>query len=122
MCDKVLYDYVSLLFFAAFGMFIPASLILTSRMIRKKSRPSRVKDAPYESGEKTIGHSRDIDSEYFPFFMVFLPFEIITILVLLWSVVSGIMPHAEGAEMLGIVVVATAFAMLGYKMIGDNNV
>lgn len=121
MRGAVLYNYISLLFFSAFAILIPASLILTSRMMRKKSKPSKAKNSPYESGEKSTGGSRDIDTEYFPFFMIFLPFEIVTILVLLWSVVAGITPHTQGLEMLGIVLVSTAFAVMGYKLISGPN-
>ena len=81
----MLYNYVALLIFIAFAVFMPVSFIFTAKLLGKKRTGNPVKNAPYESGEETVGNSRDIDNEYLPHFMVFLPFEIIIVALILWS-------------------------------------
>ena len=117
----MLYNYIALVLFALLGIFIPVSFLMTAKILGRKYKPNDVKDAPYESGEKTVGSSRDIDSEYFPFIMLFLPFEVIAILVLVWSYASGIMSKYSGLYMVLLLVFATVFSVIGYKIIGDNS-
>lgn len=115
------YNYVSLIFFIAFGVFIPFSFLMTSKLLRRKDNPNKVKYAPYESGEETIGRNKDLEVEYFPFLMIFLPFEIITILILLWSLVALDIPYITGVEILGLTIISLIFSLLGYKLICDKN-
>lgn len=117
----MLYNYLSLVFFVAFAIFIPVSFIITSKMLRKRSNPNPIKTAPYESGEATIGSGRDIDIEYLPFFMVFLPFEIIAILILVWGINAINIPYKTDLEMIGLLSVITLLSILGYKYIGGKN-
>lgn len=114
----MIYNYVALLLFIAFAVFIPVSFLLTARLLGRRDRGNPVKNAPYESGEETIGTSRDTDSEYLPYFMIFLPFEIIIAILLLWSaVVNGIGYNADIAFIcLGIF--ATAMSFIGYRIAG----
>ncbi|MCL5102156.1 MAG: NADH-quinone oxidoreductase subunit A, partial [Candidatus Marsarchaeota archaeon] len=73
----MLYNYIALALFALLGIFIPTAFLFGAKILGRRNRPNEVKDAPYESGEKSVGSSRDIDSEYFPYLMLFLPFEVI---------------------------------------------
>ena len=67
----MLYDYVALVLFVVFAIFIPVSFLLTSKLLRKRGTGNPVKNSPYESGEETIGRSKDIDNEYLSYFMLF---------------------------------------------------
>ncbi|MCL4411661.1 NADH-quinone oxidoreductase subunit A [Candidatus Marsarchaeota archaeon] len=116
----MLYDYIAIVFFAAFAFFIPAAFLLASRLLRPSSAGNRVKDSPYESGEKTIGSSRDLDIEYFPFFMLFLPFEVVAVIVLLWSPSARVTGLTNGLLVIGMLVLAAALATLGYMLAGDK--
>ncbi|MEM0154340.1 MAG: NADH-quinone oxidoreductase subunit A [Methanothrix sp.] len=117
----MLYNYIAVVLFALLGIFIPVSFLMTAKILGRRYRPNNVKDAPYESGEKVIGSSRDIDSEYFPFIMLFLPFEIVAILVLVWSYASGITSRYSGLYMVFLLVFATVLSVIGYKVIGDES-
>ena len=117
----MLYNYIAIVFFSLFAIFIPASFLFTSWLLRDKVPSNPVKNAPYESGEESIGGSRDIDTEYFPFIMLFLPFEVIAILVLVWSYAAGIMGKYPGLYMILLLLSATAFSIVGYKAIDDNH-
>jgi NADH:ubiquinone oxidoreductase subunit 3 (subunit A) len=117
----MLYNYIALVLFALFGIFIPTSFLFTAKLLGRRYKPNDVKEAPYESGEESIGGSRDIDTEYFPFIMLFLPFEVIAILVLVWSYAAGIMGKYPGLYMILLLLSATAFSIVGYKAIDDNH-
>lgn len=117
----MLYNYISLIFFLTFAILIPVLFLTSSKMLRRHSNPNPIKNAPYESGEATVGSGRDIDVEYLPFFMVFLPFEIIAILILLWSINAINIPYKTDLEMIGLLSTITLLSILGYKYIGDRN-
>lgn len=114
----MLYDYVALLFFIAFAVFIPVSFVITTKLLGKKSQGNAVKNAPYESGEETIGSSRDVDNEYLPYFMIFLPFEIIIAILILWSLVSRTLSENYSFMILGLGVFATIISFVAYRMVG----
>lgn len=115
-----LYDYIAAVFFAAFGLFIGSMFILTSKLISKRATTNPIKAAPYESGERSVGRSRDVDTEYMPFFMIFLPFELISVLILLWGATATAVPYASSIEMLGLVSVSTVLAVFGYKLTSNR--
>ena len=53
--------------------------------------------------------------------MVFLPFEIIAILILVWSINAINIPYKTDLEMIGLLSVITLLSILGYKYIGGKN-
>lgn len=109
----MLYDYVVLGVFALLGMFIPASLLISSKILGFKSRGNKVKNAPWESAEDSVGESLDIDNEYLPFFSIFLPFEIISAVFIVWASQAKNIAYNQDV---GIIVLATlsAFVVLGF--------
>ncbi len=115
-----LYDYLAVLFFSAFAIFIGGSFILASKMIGKSRTTNEIKSSPYESAEHSVGRSRDIDTEYMPFFMIFLPFEVVGVVMLLWGIGAKQMPYAANIEMLGVLLSAALLSVLGYKLITDG--
>lgn len=112
-------NYVSLLFFIAFAVFVPLSFLLTSRLLRRRSVSNPVKNAPYESAEASIGSSRDIDNEYLGFFALFLPFELVAILVVLWAIAAKDLELSTNIYIVGLPVLAMALAAVGYKLNGE---
>ena len=116
------YDYIAVLVFAAISVFVPMSLLLTAKLLRHKTNGNAVKGSPYESAEATIGRNRDVINEYLPFFMMFLPFELVAVLLLVWSSALRQASFANGTLAMGLAVMALAFAFAGYFMIrgGDG--
>ncbi len=117
----MLYDYLALIFFIAFAVFVPVSLLLASKMLRKDKPGNPAKDAPYESAEFTIGSHRDVINEYLPFFAIFLPFEIIAIFLLLWSVAARSIDPLSNVLVVSLAFVAMLFGIVGYKMTSDKH-
>ncbi len=113
---QMLYNYVALCLFAAFAVFLPLSFILTSRLIGRKEHGNPVKNAPYESGEETIGSSRDIDNEYLQYFMLFIPFEIVIAILVLWSTATAQLGYFANLAILSLGVSATIVSLIGYKL------
>ncbi|MFI5412672.1 MAG: NADH-quinone oxidoreductase subunit A [Candidatus Micrarchaeales archaeon] len=118
--DISYYNYIALVFFALFALFIPASFLLTSKLLRHKSRGNRVKNMAYESAEEPIGRSRDVDNEYLPFFAMFLPFEIIAIIIVLWSTAARNMTTGTNVLVIGLLIISMALALAGYKFTTDR--
>ena len=113
----MLYNYIALLIFIAFAVFIPVSFLLSAKLLGKKSKGNPVKNAPYESGEETIGTSRDMDNEYLPHFMIFLPFEMIIIVLILWSTVTKNINFGTNIAIIMLGVIATCMSFIGYRMV-----
>ena len=116
----MIYDYIALLFFVVVAALFPLSIVLTSLMIRKRSPGNSVKNAPYESGEESIGKGRIVDTEYLPFMMLFLPMEVIAVLVLSWSAYAYSMPAVYRDGMAGIVVLSGILSLIGYMIAGER--
>lgn len=112
----MIYNYLALLLFIAFAVFVPVSFILVTRLLGKKEAGNPVKNAPYESGEETIGNSRDVDNEYLPHFMVFLPFEIVIAILILWSIAEKNISYGSNIAIIMLGAMATALAFVGYRM------
>lgn len=112
----MLYDYLALLFFLAFAVLVPVLFVVTSRLIAKKVPGNAVKNSPYESGEETIGSSRDIDNEYLPYFMIFLPFELILGILILWSTVAKSVSYEISLSVVFLGVFGSILSYIGYKM------
>ncbi len=116
------YTYIAITFFSLFALFIPASFLLASKLLRKNEPGNPVKNSPYESAEASVGSHRDIDNEYLPYFMLFIPLEILSIVLLLWSVTASSLGIVQDSMYLGITVMSTAFALVGYRFITDKHV
>ncbi|MCL5440759.1 MAG: NADH-quinone oxidoreductase subunit A [Candidatus Marsarchaeota archaeon] len=117
----MLYDYVALVFFGIVSILFPLSIVLTSMSIRKRKEGNSVKSAPYESGEESIGEGRIVDTEYLPFMMLFLPLEVVSILILMWSEYAYETPYVYGVAVVGLLGISALFSAVGYKVIGDNH-
>jgi len=118
--DVTYYNYIALAFFVLFALFVPLSYILTSKLLRQRSKGNRVKNTPYESAEQPIGKTRDIVNEYLSFFAMFLPFEIIAIVIVLWSIAARQLDLADNVAVIGLVIISMALALLGYKFTSDR--
>lgn len=117
----MLYNYLALTFFIVIGILIPASIILTAKMLGRRAPSNPVKNAPYESGEETIGSSRDVDNEYLPYFMLFLPFEMVIAILVLWSTVARATEYNVSLGIVVLTVASAGMALVGYKFVRGTN-
>ncbi len=117
----MLYNYVAIIVFALIAIFMPISMLLMAKLLRHNVKGNAVKNAPYESAEPTIGKNRDVINEYLPFFMLFLPFELVAIVLLIWSSVLRQVSYLNGLLVIGMAVMATIFTIAGYFIIRGGN-
>lgn len=117
----VLYDYVAFGFFTLVAVLLPILLVLFSKTVRKKAAKNAVKSSPYESAEASTGSNRDSDIEFLPYAMLFLPFELVAIIILLWSQSAKQSSIAGNVEMVVFLVTATLLAMVCLKLIRDEH-
>ncbi|MEM3841083.1 MAG: NADH-quinone oxidoreductase subunit A [Candidatus Micrarchaeaceae archaeon] len=118
----MLYNYIALVVFVLFGIFMPSSFLLASKLLRNKVPGNPVKNAPYESGEKSIGSSRDLDNEYISYFALFLPFELVAIYMIFWAPAARLTSAASSYGILASLLVSSVLAIIGYKIMSDKNV
>ena len=97
---------LAILIFLAFSIFTPISLIITSRTLRRNTKRNSVKDLPYESGEESAGSRISIMNEYLHYFSMFIAFEVIAAIVLVWAPVAKTLPGVPSIAVLGLLVVA----------------
>ncbi len=117
----MLYNYIAIVFFAIIAIAVPYSMLLAAKLLRHKARQNTVKNAPYESAEATTGKNRDIINDYLPYFIMFLPFEIVAIILLLWSPISRQINYSGNLLVLGLAGISLVFTILGYLLIRDKN-
>jgi NADH:ubiquinone oxidoreductase subunit 3 (subunit A) len=100
---------LAVLVFIIFSVFTPVSMILTSRALRRSTKRNTVKDAPFESAEESRGNGISIMNEYIHYFSMFIAFEIIVVVVLVWAPVSKSVPFVPSVAILGLLVVGMVF-------------
>ena len=105
----------ALTIFILFSLFVPASMILTSILLRKRTRRNTVRDAPYESAEQTIGSGMSIMREYLNYFTMFIAYEILVAMLFVWVPVARSIPFRSNVAMLSLLaigMVLEVFVML----------
>ncbi len=78
-------QYLQILIFAMIAVLVPVSALLFSRMVRPKSDNNEVKTLVYESAEESVGERVEIMHEYLHYFVAFIAFEIIGVVVIIWT-------------------------------------
>lgn len=111
----MLYNYIALAFFAIVATLVPASIIIASKLLGKKDKGNPIRNAPYESAEESVGSAKDIDNEYLPLFSIFLPFEVIVGIIIVWSLVAYSIPYAVDIGVVALGVLSAVTAMFGYR-------
>lgn len=106
---------LAVIIFALFSIFVPASMLLTSISLRKNTIKNKVRDSPYESAEQSKGNRISIMTEYIHYFAMFIAFEIIVGIILIWAPIARKLSSTSGMEILGLLLlgfVFEAFVML----------
>ncbi len=104
-------SYLALLIFFLFSLFMPASMILTSIFLRNRTRTNPVSRGSYESAERSFGSRISIMNEYIHYFTMFIAFEMVIAVILLWVVASPSMSLTSSAVILSLLGVSFVFEM-----------
>ncbi len=101
--------YIAIVIFAVMALLEPLLMLLTSIMIRRGAMPSRVKKSNYESAEESRGSRTTVMSEYLYYFPMFLAFEIITAVMLIWVTVARASAPLVNYAILGLFIFGFVF-------------
>lgn len=95
-------SYLSIAIFIIFALFIPASLILFSKLIRIQDDVNQVSQLNFESGERTSGKRISVMGEYLHYFSSFLAFELIGAVILIWVGINQSLSATLNIEILSV--------------------
>lgn len=104
-------DYLALLIFFLFSLLVPASMILTSAMLRRRTRTNPVGRNSYESAERSFGSRISIMNEYIHYFSMFIAFEMVIAIILLWTFAAPAMSISSSVVILSLLAVAFVFEL-----------
>jgi NADH:ubiquinone oxidoreductase subunit 3 (subunit A) len=111
--------YLALLIFVLFALAVPFAMIFSSIMIRNRKRSNRVRNASFESAEASSGSRISIMNEYMHYFSIFVAFDIIVAIMLIWAYTAYLLTNTVNmiALMLpvaGFIMVVITLAMLKF--------
>lgn len=104
--------YIAITVFIILSLFMPLSMILTSRMIRPFMKSNPVESAPYESAEESRGSRVSIMNEYIHYFPMFISFEIVVAVLAIWAPIGRQLNLETDVLMLGLVLAAFGMELL----------
>ena len=105
-------QYLQLLIFAIIAVLIPTSALLFSKLVRPRSDENAVKTKVYESGEESVGEKVEIMHEYMHYFVAFLAFEIIGVVVIIWSTFARAAQATSGPYIVALLAFGIVIEML----------
>jgi NADH:ubiquinone oxidoreductase subunit 3 (subunit A) len=105
-------NYIALTIFLVVSLIMPFSLILTSILLRKRTKSNPVSRGSYESAETSAGSRISIMNEYIHFFSMFIAFEVLVVFILLWVVSAHLLPLIYNIIMIALLIFGFVFEML----------
>lgn len=109
--------YLQIIIFALVALLIPLSMLLFSRLVRPRSRDSDVETLSYESAEESIGQKVEIMHEYLHYFTLFIAFEIIGVIEIIWSTFPRQAQSASGTYIELLLIFGLVFEALLFGII-----
>ena len=107
---------VQVLVFGIVAVLVPLSLLVFSRLVRPRTRGDEIQTSAYESAEEAVGGRVEIMHEYLHYFSIFLAFEIIGIVLIIWATVSRQTQAASGWSIMLLVAFALVFDVLALEV------
>jgi NADH:ubiquinone oxidoreductase subunit 3 (subunit A) len=111
------YNLVAQMFFVVLGLSIPILFLFAAKLISRRSSNNPVKNAPYEGTEESLG-GRGASNEYLPYMILFIPFNVVLSILILWSLASKVINYETSIAIIFLVATAMVFSFIGYKLIG----
>jgi NADH:ubiquinone oxidoreductase subunit 3 (subunit A) len=107
------YNYIAIGIFAAIAVALPFVILLVAKLIGHPEEKNPVKDANYESAEASIGEKSSVAMEYMHYFPLFLGFELIAAIVIIWVAVARSIQMQYNIMVLLLTVFSIAFVIFG---------
>ncbi|MGA3020894.1 MAG: NADH-quinone oxidoreductase subunit A [Candidatus Micrarchaeales archaeon] len=106
------FSYVQVTVFALVSVLVPLSLLLFSKLVRPRGKGNSVQRLPYESAEETIGENVEIMHEYLHYFSLFLAFEMVAAIIIIWSTFSREAQASSGIFLVLLLLFGIGFELL----------
>ena len=97
-------DYVSVVIFGIIGVMMPVLFIIISKLLRPR-KPTPLKYTTYECGEKPIGEARTLSFQYYVFAILFVVFDIVSVFLYPWALISVHLKFLAIFQMLAFLVI-----------------
>jgi NADH-quinone oxidoreductase subunit A len=112
-------SYAVLIIFAAVAVAVPIGMLGISYMASmvkvRPQRSTRIKRAPYEGGMRPLGaRPRRFNFRYYYYALLFVAFDVETVLLYPWAVRHGVLSRQFGWAALGVVLVFLFVVTVGY--------
>ncbi len=108
-------NVVAIAIFILFSLATPVLLVLVSKALRKGTKRNAVKDLPYESAEESSGVRMAVMHEYLQYFPMFIAFEILVGVVLVWAPIARAVQFIPSVAVLSLLFVGLVFeAFIAY--------
>jgi NADH:ubiquinone oxidoreductase subunit 3 (subunit A) len=104
--------YIQVAVFALLAVFLPISLLIFSKLVRPNKGSNKVQRQNYESAEESIGDKVTVMNEYLHYFSMFMAFEVIGIIVIIWSAFSRQLLESKGIYVIALLVFGLFFELL----------
>ena len=104
--------YVAIVIFVILAVLEPLLMLLSSKLIRRRSRETRVKKNNYESAEESSGTRTSVMGEYLYYFPMFLAFEVLVAIMLVWSVSAKAVNSTANYAILGLFAALVVYAAI----------
>ena len=102
--------YLALLVCMLFALVVPFAMIFSSILIRNRKKSNRVKNASFESAEASVGSRISIMNEYMHYFSVFVAFDILIAIMLIWTYSASLLSNTT--DMLILMLPVAGFMMV----------
>jgi NADH:ubiquinone oxidoreductase subunit 3 (subunit A) len=103
-------NVAAILIFILVSVFTPVSFIITSKLLRRNTTRNAVKDSPFESAEESVGSQISVMHEYMHYFLIFLAYEILVAVVLVWSPIVRSLGRIQSAAILLLLFLGIVFS------------
>ena len=102
-------NVVAIVIFIAFSIFTPVSLVITSIFLRRRPKRNAMIGSSYESAEESTGSRISIMNEYMHYFSMFLAFEILVAVIIVWAPIARRLSFMSSAVVLLLLVTGMVF-------------
>ena len=102
-------NVVAILIFILFSVFTPVSMVMTSVFLRRRSKKNVMMGSSYESAEESKGNRISIMNEYMHYFSMFLAFEILVAIIIVWAPITRLLPFLSSVAVLSLLVAGMVF-------------
>lgn len=114
------YEYIAVAVFAFLALIVPFSMILIAKLLGPKTKQNLVKLANYESAEVPIGTHKDVSNEYLHYFALYLAFEVIVVVVILWATAFKAIPFNINVYTIGLLFASFLFSILAFAIAAEK--